>query len=362
MSPLFINAPCPFLPDTDRVIKAAEIVALGKERGPVFYEASLRYGQSQWRTGFPAQALLQCNRALSTLLSGDEPVLQQWPLPYSTMSWLMVNRKEGQFLGNPRRHFQHLATRMVEPHKELRVWRAWACWYLAKAVLWEDEFPADWKQIRAEGVVEPVFAQIRERLRTLSPANDEEMWLKALDWSRPWHLGSNGERHRPVQMELIGADQLPVVRDLALAIWPRAYAGIISEAQISYMLEQRYRLDVLQSDLLEKAVCFALVFSGGQAVGFTAFEPRGDSGEAFLHKLYLLPEFAGCGAGAQALQWVEEQARAKGLQRLRLVVNKHNTRAIRAYLRSGFTFHDDVVTDIGEGFVMDDYVMVKQLS
>ena len=59
MSALFINAPCPFLPDTDRVIKAAEIVALGKDRGPVFYEASLRYGQSQWRTGFPAQALLQ---------------------------------------------------------------------------------------------------------------------------------------------------------------------------------------------------------------------------------------------------------------------------------------------------------------
>ncbi|MDB6075979.1 MAG: Ribosomal protein acetylase RimI [Verrucomicrobiaceae bacterium] len=360
MSSPFLNPPCPFLPDVDRVIPASEIVALGKDRGPMFYQASLRYGQSRWRTGFPAQALLQCNRALSTVLTIDEPVLQQWPLPYATISWLMVNQKEGQFLGNPRRHFQHLATRMVPPNKELRVWRAWACWYLAKSVLAETEFPGDTKQIREEGVVEPVFSQISEHLKELSPANDHEMWLKALEWSKPWHVRATTEGALLVRFEIIGEEGLPVVRELAQAIWPRVYPGIISEAQIAYMLELRYDLAALRGDL-NKGVRFALIKSGDDAIGFTAFEPRLAAEEAFLHKLYLLPEFAGKGVGAESLKWVTEQARSLSLRRLRLFVNKHNTSAIRAYQRAGFGFEKDVITEIGGGFVMDDYVMVKTL-
>ncbi len=360
MSSLFLNPPCPLLPDIDRVIPASEIVALGKDRGPIFYEASLRYGQSRWRTGFPAQALLQCNRALSTVLTTDEPVMQQWPLPYATISWLMVNQREGQFLGNPRRHFQHLATRMVPPNKELRVWRAWACWYLAKAVLSETEFPGDTKQIREEGVVEPVFSQISERLKELSPANDHEMWLKALEWSKPWHIRAASESTPSVRVEIIGEEGLPEVRDLAFAIWPQVYPGIISEAQIAYMLELRYNLEVLSDDLA-KGVRFARIISGEKTIGFTAFEPRSAEGEAFLHKLYLLPEYAGQGVGAESLRWVIGQAQALGLQRLRLFVNKHNTSAIRAYQRAGFGFEKDVITEIGGGFVMDDYVMVKTL-
>ena len=45
-----------------------------------------------------------------------------------------------------------------------------------------------------------------------------------------------------------------------------------------------------------------------------------------------------------------------------LSVNKHNTRAIAAYRRNGFVIAESVVTDIGGGFVMDDYVMAKNLS
>ena len=40
-----------------------------------------------------------------------------------------------------------------------------------------------------------------------------------------------------------------------------------------------------------------------------------------------------------------------------LTVNKGNELAIRAYEGTGFETIDAVVTDIGEGFVMDDYIM-----
>ena len=48
-------------------------------------------------------------------------------------------------------------------------------------------------------------------------------------------------------------------------------------------------------------------------------------------------------------------------RRLILSVNKRNARAIAAYKRNDFAVAESVVTDIGGGFVMDDYIMAKGL-
>ena len=42
-------------------------------------------------------------------------------------------------------------------------------------------------------------------------------------------------------------------------------------------------------------------------------------------------------------------------------MNKHNAAAIAAYRNCGFVTREEVVVDIGNGFVMDDYVMAKPL-
>jgi len=55
----------------------------------------------------------------------------------------------------------------------------------------------------------------------------------------------------------------------------------------------------------------------------------------------------------------------KALRRLRklwLTVNKENAVSIAFYERIGFTTQEAMVTDIGEGFVMDDYRMVKVIG
>ena len=57
-----------------------------------------------------------------------------------------------------------------------------------------------------------------------------------------------------------------------------------------------------------------------------------------------------------------EVARAQGCSRLVLAVNKNNRSAIAAYLKHGFRIADAVVKDIGGGFVMDDYIMVKPVT
>ena len=42
---------------------------------------------------------------------------------------------------------------------------------------------------------------------------------------------------------------------------------------------------------------------------------------------------------------------------IRLTVNKYNKNSIAAYRKWGFKIIDSVVTDIGSGFVMDDFIM-----
>ncbi|MCB1087646.1 MAG: hypothetical protein KDM63_11420 [Verrucomicrobiae bacterium] len=147
------------------------------DRGADFYEQALKCAQSLWLQGFPAQSLLQINRALGADLKNGERVLETWPLPYRAAVWVMREREADQFIGNPRRHYQHLATRMVEPRKDQRAWRAWACWHLACRIF--PDYPADEKQIAEEGIVEPSREAIIEGLRTHGLPGEVSLWEEA---------------------------------------------------------------------------------------------------------------------------------------------------------------------------------------
>ena len=168
---------CPFLPSVQDPLRAANMKHCGKERGEAFYLLALQCAQSLWLQGLPAQSILLMNRAFSSDLNGEETVLTEWPLPYAAMVWVMRHRREGDFVGNPRRHFQHLATRMVEPRKDLRSWRAWACWWYACQVF--PEMPADALQIKKEGLVEPSQEEIASGLEEWGVKGELAAWKSA---------------------------------------------------------------------------------------------------------------------------------------------------------------------------------------
>jgi hypothetical protein len=114
------------------------------------------------------------NRAFSADLDGNEAILAAYPLPYAALRWILECHHPDYFLGNPRRHFQHLATRMVEPRQAIRSWRAWACWLIA-GICWSEE-AGDSGQLRREGIREPSESEIFRGLETWGLPGEAEHW------------------------------------------------------------------------------------------------------------------------------------------------------------------------------------------
>lgn len=174
---------CPHLPPVERVWTADDMVRYRGAYDAEFYEAALSYAQSLWLEGKPAQALLQMNKALMADLQGGADSLPV-PLPYAAKVWVMRNSPAGEFLGNPVRHYQHLATRMSGPRPELRRWRAWACLHLSEAVLPNREYPRDEVQIAREGVLVPESGEVLPPLRSLGMRGEADLVESVLEGER----------------------------------------------------------------------------------------------------------------------------------------------------------------------------------
>lgn len=150
---------------------------------------------------------------------------------------------------------------------------------------------------------------------------------------------------------------IPQIRALADRIWRACYIQMIGEAQVTFMLEWMYSAEEIRRQLLA-GVDWRMVETEGKSVGYLAvtWDPAGR--ELELNKLYLDPAFHGQGLGQGMLAFVKERARALGASTVKLRVNKANANALAAYRRAGFTVAESLRQDIGNGFVMDDYLMV----
>jgi GNAT superfamily N-acetyltransferase len=155
---------------------------------------------------------------------------------------------------------------------------------------------------------------------------------------------------------------LPAIAKLAGVIWHACYPGIITTEQIDHMLAQMYALDTMREEIRSKGIHYDCLFVDDKMVGFASYGPTTESGVTKLHKLYLLPELHDRGLGSRLLQHAEREVHRHGARRLILAVNRRNVKAIAAYQRNGFVIAESVVTDIGGGFVMDDFIMAKELA
>ena len=154
--------------------------------------------------------------------------------------------------------------------------------------------------------------------------------------------------------------RLHEVAELADKIWHECFTGIISNAQIDYMVGKFQSYEAMQEQVNEQRYSYFAVSDGDDLCGYFAVKPEADD-RFFLSKLYLRLDKRGQGTASQMLGRVFEEARRLGKRSVYLTVNKHNSHAIAVYKKTGFKVIGEPVTDIGNGFVMDDYVMEYKL-
>ena len=162
-----------------------------------------------------------------------------------------------------------------------------------------------------------------------------------------------------IEIRPITPSDVPAIAALAREIWQASYPGIITQAQIDFMLEQRYGHERLYDDLKEAHKWLDQAFHQGRRIGFAFSEIY--KGEFKLDKLYIHPEVQRRGVGGQLIEHVAARARQAGYPCVILAVNKRNEKAINSYKKYGFAVRGSVVDDIGRGYVMDDFVMEKLL-
>jgi GNAT superfamily N-acetyltransferase len=161
-------------------------------------------------------------------------------------------------------------------------------------------------------------------------------------------------------MKLITATEqdIPLIQNLARRSWENAYADILSNEQMEYMLSEMYSQSELGKHFKDSNYHYYLIMDEhtNSFEGFIGYEHHYEENTTKLHRIYLVPESKGKGFGKEALQFLNRKVSESGDRRIILNVNKNND-ARRFYESQGYRVYDDGVFDIGNGFVMDDYLM-----
>lgn len=147
---------------------------------------------------------------------------------------------------------------------------------------------------------------------------------------------------------------IPIIHQLAHAIWHSAYSKILSAHQLKYMLELMYSEASLQKQFNE-GHNFLILEENKKPIAFADYNQLKDDVYK-LQKIYVLPDQQGKSIGKMLINDVIEKVKAKGASALMLNVNRHN-KAKQFYEHLGFTVISEEDIDIGEGYFMNDYVM-----
>ena len=154
--------------------------------------------------------------------------------------------------------------------------------------------------------------------------------------------------------EAVTDAQIEAAAALADEIWHEFFPSVLSAEQIDYMVEKFQSEHAMKEQRASEGYKYFLLFGGGERVGYTAIKHDSD-GRLFLSKLYVKKEHRGKGYATEVFEFLKRYCRENGLGAVWLTVNKHNKIAISVYEKRGFRKIGEGVTDIGNGFVMDDY-------
>ncbi|MDR6884183.1 GNAT family N-acetyltransferase [Bacillus sp. 3255] len=147
---------------------------------------------------------------------------------------------------------------------------------------------------------------------------------------------------------------------LAAAIWREYYVTLITIEQIDYMIDKFQSVPAMTDQIHHQGYEYFFIQQEGAAVGYMAVKPV--EGKLFLSKFYIAKEHRGHGYATQALAFLEQLCQQRSLSHIWLTVNRHNESSIGVYESKGFRTVREQMADIGNGYVMDDFIMEKEVS
>lgn len=163
---------------------------------------------------------------------------------------------------------------------------------------------------------------------------------------------------RPFLKPVLSDRDIKETADLAEIIWKEHFTPIIGSDQVGYMLAKFQSETAIRTQIRQGYLYFALMFEKKQ-IGYIGL--RSDADCLFLSKLYIQKEYRGNGYSRLMIAEAEKIAKQNNKSIIRLTCNRHNDGSITVYKKAGFQIVREEKTDIGSGFIMDDYIFEKSV-
>lgn len=159
-----------------------------------------------------------------------------------------------------------------------------------------------------------------------------------------------------IHLTIAEEKDLTTISKLAKIIWNDHYVSIIGQQQVDYMLDKMYNHESLVEQLNVKKHLFYLIKNNDEAIGFISVSSE-NTINYFLHKFYIDQQKANAGIGTKALNFLIKTIEPKSLT---LTVNRQNYKSINFYFKNHFKIDRVEDFDIGDGYEMNDFVMVRE--
>jgi ribosomal protein S18 acetylase RimI-like enzyme len=158
-------------------------------------------------------------------------------------------------------------------------------------------------------------------------------------------------------MNLVPASVLDIdeIHHLANKIWTVHYPPIIGNVQVDYMLKKMYSKETLKHQISEGKEIYFLIQSQNENIGYTSIEIINNT-EAFIVKFYILSNKHRSGIGEQTFNALVKYF--DKVNTFKLQVNRQNYKAINFYFKVGFVIEKVEDFDIGDGYQMNDFIMI----
>jgi|ERR1041385_8143952 ribosomal protein S18 acetylase RimI-like enzyme len=154
---------------------------------------------------------------------------------------------------------------------------------------------------------------------------------------------------------------IPLIQQLAHQVWYITYGPLQPKEKVDYLYDLMYSTSSLTQQMEEKHHRFLLAKDVTGYLGYASYELNSNhQRKTKIHKIYVMPNAQGKGVGKELVTMIEGIASSQDNTVISLNVFRQNP-AINFYQKIGFSQTGEEKIDVGNGFVMDDFVMEKNL-